>query len=289
MLEMRQHPNDCIRNHRSRFGDHDTTRSEHFSCNIIAKRITKLIKFGLILRFTLYHAFGPCPPSGIEIKEGTVFVEYNALDFHGPPLPFQHALANCTLVCNVRHQRKDHRLPTTLSMQERYVFDAPIDTVFAQVARGTVDDRREAEGALLEIRQIVGTPGVPGFQQQVRVNYGALDLILIETLLASDPPFHMKVVQQPDALTRHDPSERTVPFASHLIEDLDTTFLDMFGDPPVETEISFDLSAQKAATEVLISVSLETVGRIGWFRNRKWQKRVKRQTDEIAARIESSL
>ncbi|SEW25322.1 hypothetical protein SAMN04488515_1853 [Cognatiyoonia koreensis] len=179
-------------------------------------------------------------------------------------------------------------MTSSLWYQEKAVFAAAIEDVYAALF---AQSRAQPGGdpLLLDVRDVSGTPGTAGFVQQARVNDGALDLILLETIIAIEPPRHLQVRQLPDALVRHDPGERDAPFLGTLVDDLDVEFTRKFGDPPAHTDLIYDLATVDSGTEVTITIDVPGVAKAGWLQRRFWRKAIRKEVARIKARITQAV
>ena len=173
-------------------------------------------------------------------------------------------------------------MTSELQFQDRYVFAGGVEQVFDALWA-------QPGGDLLDIRHIVGTPREVGHRQQLRTAYGGVDLLMIETVTAVTRPTHLRVEQQPDGFSRHDPDEREIPFLDSMIADLDAAFLAQFGADPAPTQIDFELAAVGDETEVTFSVMVKTDERLGWLRKRRWRKTCQKEVAEIAKNISARL
>lgn len=172
-------------------------------------------------------------------------------------------------------------MTSNLQYQETWLIPAPLEEVYDRLDSHDYNGDQKP----VETHVIAGQPRTVGYSQQARFHHGSLDLILIETITHAERPFRLVVEQQPDCIQRHNPSERDIPFMDALIEDLDAEFAFQFGDPPLITEIAFDLSAHPDGTSLHVTVSVPNARKVGWFGQRKWRKRVQQQLSGIKAWI----
>ena len=172
---------------------------------------------------------------------------------------------------------------------EAFDFPAPAETVFDVIWAQPTQSKMPKLGDILETATISGKPGVVGFQQQVRMHHGGLDLVMIEVLTAFERPHKVVVQQTPDCLQRHDPNERDVPFLETTLGDLDAEFLYQFGDPPFQTEVTMDLTPQGQDTRLTVTVKSIDMPKLGWFKRRAWRTQVKQKVAGIADRISAGL
>jgi len=173
-------------------------------------------------------------------------------------------------------------LTSDLAYQDTRIFAAPIDEVFEALWA-------QPGESLLELRHIQGTPRKIGHQQQARIAYGGLDLLMIETVTAVSAPTHLQIRQQPDALRRHDPAEREIDFLDSLVTDLDAAFELQFGAAPAETQIDFHLEAVDDETQVTVTVTVLTDDRVGWLRKRRWRKTVAKEVEQVITGINDRI
>lgn len=173
-------------------------------------------------------------------------------------------------------------LTSDLHFVQTLTFEAPIDAVFAALWSSP-------GGNVLEVMHVAGTPRSIGHAQQIRTAYGGVDLLLIETVTAMRRPTHLRIIQQPDGLQRHDPAERDIPFLDSMTADLDGAFERQFGRDPAATEIDFSLADTGQETRVTVEITLLTDQRVGWFGKRLWRRKVIREIAEIAAGIRARL
>jgi len=180
-------------------------------------------------------------------------------------------------------------MASPLLSRHKMTFQAAPEVVYDTLWQNTPRGRPQADGHVLETHMIAGTLGTVGCIQQIRVIYGALDLIMIETVTAAERPFVYEVRQVPDALQRHDPAERDIPFLDSMIEDLDQKFDADFGADPIAKLIRFDLLSDKERTDMTVSISVPDGQPVGFIRRWIWERGVKKRMRNVQQLIESAI
>jgi len=173
--------------------------------------------------------------------------------------------------------------------QTAMVFAAPPKTVYQTLWASPDKKHAKVETNVLKRMTITGSPGQRGHVQQLRTEYGALDLFVIETVLIADEPYCYEVKQIPDGLQRHDPAERDVKFLDSMVDDLDAKFLADFGETPLATHIRFDLANQNDTCEATITLSVPDAAKLGAFRLWTWKRFAKKQVRGMQEQIQAAL
>lgn len=169
-------------------------------------------------------------------------------------------------------------------------FGAPLEAVFGAIrAQEAPAGDRNGVGRALSIKSIWGTPGAVGHQYLMRANWGVVDLEIVETILAIEPPTLLRLGQRPMRFLHYDADERLPPMDSERPRDPDALFRARYGEFPAMTEIEFSLHPSGEGTAVDMKISSSTQKPLGWLARRIYRKTVGQESRAIFDRIEAAL